>query len=390
MAVYILGGGTSAFLIAKRLRSQSYTQDIHIISQEIWLPYNRMQLPHFLRGKITVERVFFESKTWYLDHNVKLYSGIKAKLESGQIKLEAELLKPYPKDETGTLPNFTIQAAKLDQLHNLQDSLNDTTNLVIWAVGAQAVVPPEYSYLEGKINTWRTLDDTIKIKQVLRTGKKIALIGSSFISIELATSATTYDPSAITWLIKGSSFVRQGLHSEFQEVLEERWTTFSSIKPLFNSPLLSEKQNQDLRDFEVVLLGTGVEPNLDLFTNSNHGFQLQEPNLKNPSQYLAGDLLQLPIPELNQQVRCGSYHQAAKQTQYLVDLILTGKSISAESTNDLLNTPYQIQFAGKSLRMSGIVFNPLFLTEFQRNNEQIKQIWKDNQDRVVGYITYNL
>lgn len=159
----IIGGGLAGAQAAKTLREEGFDGAITIVAAEPHPPYNRPPLSKdLLAGETERGSVFVEPREWYSDHDVDLMSSQRARsidtaahtvaLESGRTLNYDKLLLA-----TGSAPRrLTIPGAELAGVHHL-----------------------------------RTLDDSEALHAELADGgRRLAVIGSGWIGMEVAATAT--------------------------------------------------------------------------------------------------------------------------------------------------------------------------------------------------------
>ncbi len=76
MHYVIIGGGIAGTTAAEELRKLSPSSEITIVSDEHHPLYSRVLLPHYLKGKISRERVFLKKESWYGEHNIEWMTGV--------------------------------------------------------------------------------------------------------------------------------------------------------------------------------------------------------------------------------------------------------------------------------------------------------------------------
>jgi hypothetical protein len=387
MSIFIIGGGTSAYQISAELRKNGFAEPITILSREPYLPYNRMNLPGFLRDEYNLSRVFFQTRDWYEENEIETFGRVSVeKREGGLIKIS-----PRPVDNL-LIDNQEYCISKQttpEELNRLEVQLNqiasntNSSDKIIWATSSEPFIPPIFEAVYQKqAFTWRTIDDTIKFKDLISKSKNIVLIGGSFIALELAMALQKFNKTAV-WLVKTETFLRDGLDPKIQNQLINNWQmTKPAFKPHFLSEIseiktldtvssngllemqISTNLNTLLRA-DLILLGTGLGVGLKTRANS---FNLS------PNQMVAGDLLLAErADKALPPIRCGSFNQTTKTSRLLAQLL--AKQVEPHTTDwdSIYNTPYQIKFANKLVRMSGGIGFPGSIYEVVEDDKQIKQ-----------------
>ncbi|MHA7175492.1 NAD(P)/FAD-dependent oxidoreductase [Arthrobacter sp. Sr24] len=159
----IIGGGLTAATAAETLRKEGWNGPITIVADEPEVPYQRPPLSKgFLAGKEAEDALLPLPATWYPENNVRLMTGTAATALNQQSR-------------TVTLANgTTLPYAK-----------------VLLATGAAPRrIPFPGVDLQG-VYTLRTKADSVALKQLFTGGgKNVVLIGSGWIGMEIAATAT--------------------------------------------------------------------------------------------------------------------------------------------------------------------------------------------------------
>lgn len=159
----IIGGGLTAATAAETLRTEGWDGPVTIVADEAEVPYQRPPLSKgFLAGKEGEDALIPLPASWYPENNVTLMTGTAATALN-------------PQSHTVSLANgTTLPYAK-----------------VLIATGAAPrQIPFPGVDLEG-VYTFRTKADSIALKELFTGGgKNVALIGSGWIGMEIAATAT--------------------------------------------------------------------------------------------------------------------------------------------------------------------------------------------------------
>lgn len=157
--VLIVGASLGGLRTAEHLRKNGYLGAITIIGEEKWKPYNRPPLSKaVLAGVVSHEAVAFEERAQIAD--VDWVLGTRA--------IQVDTDKHEVLDETNRIHKYS--------------------HLVI-ATGLRAKkLHLENGGLAGRF-TLRTLDDAIALREVMKTGARLVIIGGGFIGCEVAATA---------------------------------------------------------------------------------------------------------------------------------------------------------------------------------------------------------
>lgn len=161
----IAGGGLAGATAAKSLRAEGFTGPITLLAAEDRIPYLRPPLSkEFLLGKADEDTVPVVPEGWYEENDVELHLGNPA-----------------------TAIDVGNHAVGLKDGRSL-----DYAKLLI-ATGAQPRrIPLPGADLAG-VMTFRTFDDSLRLRSLLNDGgRKVVMVGSGWIGMELAAAARSY------------------------------------------------------------------------------------------------------------------------------------------------------------------------------------------------------
>ncbi|MEZ2389008.1 NAD(P)/FAD-dependent oxidoreductase [bacterium RCC_150] len=163
--IVIAGGGLAGATAAKTLRSEGFPGRITVVAAETEIPYLRPPLSkEFLLGKAGEDTVPVLPAGWYQENDVELLLG-----------------------GTAVAADPGAHTVSLDSGTELQFS-----KLLIASGAKPRRLPIQGSDLDG-VTTFRTFNDSRRLKEELSAGgKKVAMIGSGWIGMELAAAARSY------------------------------------------------------------------------------------------------------------------------------------------------------------------------------------------------------
>jgi NAD(P)H-nitrite reductase large subunit len=182
----IIGNGASGTYCAETIRKTDIEGDITLVTNEPYPLYNRVALPPFLRDQAKREKVFLRTPEQHAEKGIKLLvnTHVSALDTDARIATAADG-QTFPYDRlliaTGGRPN------------------------PLPAPGATPDVKGIYNF-----QYW---DDAAAIRERINTAKHAVVVGGSYIAYELA-EAYRHHGLAVTWLIRGSRFLRQVLDED--------------------------------------------------------------------------------------------------------------------------------------------------------------------------------
>lgn len=158
--IAIAGGGLAAQRAAETLRRAGYEDPLRMIAAEPHLPYDRPPLSkEVLSGDKDQAALRFRPAEWYDEHGVDLILGVAA-----------ESLRPG------------------DRSLGLSDGSTVRYDRLLIATGSR---PRRLPLLGGfdNVHELRTLDDARILRDGLRPGAHLAIVGAGFIGLEVAATA---------------------------------------------------------------------------------------------------------------------------------------------------------------------------------------------------------
>ena len=156
-AFVIVGAGLAGAKAAEALRDSGFDGQISLIGAEEHLPYERPPLSkEYLTGKAGRDSVFVHGQTWYRQQDIDLRLGSPAAAidrAARQVRLADGARLPFGK--------------------------------LLLTTGAR---PRQLAGSTG-VHYLRTLDDSDRLKEILATGSRLAVIGGGWIGLEIAAAA---------------------------------------------------------------------------------------------------------------------------------------------------------------------------------------------------------
>ncbi|MCP1414737.1 NAD(P)/FAD-dependent oxidoreductase [Paenarthrobacter sp. A20] len=244
--IVIAGGGLAGATAARTLRSEGYSGPITLIGAENRIPYIRPPLSkEFLVEKVGDDAVEVMPAGWYQDNDV-------------EVLLASPVSGINPGDHEVALSNGR--------------GLGYTKLLL--ATGAQPrTVPIPGADLDG-VMTFRTFDDSLRLRSLLREGgRSVVMIGSGWIGMELSAAARTYG-NEVTLLgledIPLSAAIGPRLGRYFQQIHTEHGVHFrlpasaAGIEGKHGKPTAVRTNTGETLAADVVIIAVGVVPNTAL------------------------------------------------------------------------------------------------------------------------------
>ena len=241
--VLIVGGGVAGGTAAASLRDEGFTGRIVLVTSEARLPYERPPVSKaLLSGDTTPDEVLLHEPGWWQEHDVEVLLA-RSVTELGV--------------STGT--------ALLDGSAELS-----WDRLVLATGAAPRPTPIEGDDLPGAF-TLRTVEDALALRAALADAEHVAVVGSSWIGLEVAAAARGMDV-AVTVVSPDEQPLAAVLGTEvgsaFRALHEEHDVTFvtGDVAAVRGDERATGVDLADggVIDADLVVLGTGVHPNVAL------------------------------------------------------------------------------------------------------------------------------
>jgi NADPH-dependent 2,4-dienoyl-CoA reductase/sulfur reductase-like enzyme/nitrite reductase/ring-hydroxylating ferredoxin subunit len=295
-SIVIVGGGAAALAAADMLRRENYPGPVIMLSADDSAPYDRPNLSKdFLSGNAPADWMPLRSSDWYQGQ------GIDLRLNSRVAQID-----PHAKQVT------------------LADGRQISFGALLLATGADPVHLDIPTTGDMPRLYLRSFSDSRAIVAAAAAAKRALIVGSSFIGLEVAASLRqrgvevhVVSPDTVPLQrVMGAeigSFV-QSLH-EARGVMFHLGTSVARIED--RQAIL---QNGSVVSADLVVLGVGVRPNLQLAQQA--GLALERGisvdaflQTSLPGIYAAGDVARWPDPHSGERIRVEHWVVAQQQGQ---------------------------------------------------------------------------
>lgn len=338
----IVGGGAAGFMTAHHLRNMGYGGKISIISKDDKAPYNRPLLSKaFLAGDMPEEKLLLGGADWAEKNNIEL----RLKQTVSQV-----------------LPN-----EKSIIISNSDDDSNEklSPDFLVIATGSSPSIPPITGAKQKGVFTLRSMDDAKAIK-VASYNKKVAIIGTGFIGMEVASALSQAGTAESITVIGQSGRVMENIISETVSNALVKLHEDNGIQFALNvqaseitgngSQLTGVSLDSGVHiDADIVILGTGVSPRTDLLkeVNDADGVQVDSHLQLRDGVYALGDIAKAT----GQMGRMRIEHWRVALQHGLVTAAKILGDDNTHSLDERIPFFWTMQY-GKSLRYSGHAVTP--------------------------------
>ena len=304
--IVIIGGGQAGAMAAVSLRQLKYPGTIRIIGIEDHLPYQRPPLSKgFLTKEIKQESLYLRSNSYYENNNINIVRNKKV------IKIDRQ-------KKLAILDN--------DAKHRY-DKLIITTGSILKKLTV--------SCKNDNIHYLRNIEDSLKLKSSLNNKESMVIVGAGYIGLEISSIAikkglkVTIVESDQQVMMRSVSKITSKF---FQEKHESMGVTFKLGASVIDIRDKNNKKevvcdNKEIIETDCVVIGIGVNPNIELAMNSglecSDGIVVDENGKTSDDDiYAAGDCTYHHNKILNQQLRLESVQNAIEQSQSVANSIV--------------------------------------------------------------------
>jgi len=305
--IVIAGAGQAAIQSAVSLRKFGYEGSITIIGEESHPPYQRPPLSKdYLLGKTQLDRVHLKKEAFYEENKIELI--INTRVESIDRKRK------------------TVSLSNKENL--------DYGKLII-AAGSRVRKLDVPGVDKNGIHYLRGLDDANALKENLKEGKKLVIVGAGYIGLEVAAVAASLkiETSVIDIADRVMSRTVDPLISDYYNSLHENNGVnihlkhgLKSITGKGNVEKVFCTNNLEL-DADIVVIGAGVIPNDELALTAGltceNGIVVNEfGQTEDKNIYACGDCTNHPNKILGRKLRLESVHNAMEQSKAVASSIM--------------------------------------------------------------------
>lgn len=337
----IIGGGGAGFMTANQLRHTGYGGKITLISQDDKAPYNRPLLSKmFLAGKMDEKYLMLGGANWARNNDINL-------------RLNQTVSEILPNERTIVI---TGADGKSEQ---------QTADFLVVATGAEPKIPPfKGAELDG-VYTLRSMDDAKDIKAT-SDNKHVVIVGTGFIGMEVASALMEAGRAASITIVGLSRRVMSNIVSETVSNALIKLHEEKGVKFAFGAGVNeingegSKVSGVTLSDgstlvADVVILGTGVSPRIELLNevNAPDGVQVDDHLQLREGVYALGDIAKAT----NQMGRMRIEHWRVALQHGIVTAAAILNEDNVNSLAERIPFFWTAQY-GKSLRYSGHAATP--------------------------------
>ncbi|WP_195945521.1 CoA-disulfide reductase [Paraclostridium bifermentans] len=254
MRVVIIGGVAAGMSAAAKLKRMKPDYEVVVYEKTDVVSFGACGLPYFVGG-------FFDDPQNMIARAPEKFveSGIDLKIfhEVTSIDTDSKKLK--------------VQDVKNGEI------FEDSYDKLMIATGASSIIPPIKNVKLENVSTLKSLDDGIKVKELMNRDeiKKVTIIGAGFIGLEAVEAAKKLGKEVVVFQLE-DRILPQVFDKEITDILEEEIKNHNVDLRLQEivSELVGEGKvkkvitNKGEYDADLVIIATGVRPNTAFLKDS--------------------------------------------------------------------------------------------------------------------------
>jgi len=302
-SVVIIGGGAAGLGAADMLRREGYDGPLTMISADDWPPYDRPNLSKdFLAGNAPDEWMRLRLPDFYREQNIDLV--LNARVSALDI------------------PRKRVQ---------LENGQTYGFEALLIATGAEPVRLKIEGATDSQIHYLRTFADARAIVSKAKSAKRVAVVGASFIGLEVAASLRTLG-IAVDVIAPEKQPLERVMGPEVGLMIRGLHETHGVVFHLGETVRKIEGDTVGLTggaalEADFVVLGVGVRPSLTLAEQAglviDRGIVVNEYlETSAPGVFAAGDVARWPDPHSGEKIRVEHWVVAERQGQVAAKNIL--------------------------------------------------------------------
>ncbi len=239
----IVGNGVAGVTAAQNIARSDPGAEVHILSSEPYLYYQRPRLWEFLAGEIEQEELIFRPRSWYDGQGIQVHLGVRA-----------AALDPAGRRLT------------------LADGGRMSYDRLLLASGGRSFVPPFAGTDKDGVFTLRTLDDALAMKTYAEGIEGAVVIGGGLLGLETARALLSLGLNVWVLEFEPHLLPRQ-LDAEGAEVLQSLLEDLGLriLTGAVTESIQGERSATGVRlkdgavvEGELVLISTGIRSRVEL------------------------------------------------------------------------------------------------------------------------------
>ena len=254
MRIVIVGAVAAGMSAAAKLKRMKPEYEVVVYEKTDVVSFGACGLPYFVGG-------FFDDA-----NNMIARSPEKFKETGIDLNIFKEVVAVNTNDK-----KLTVKDIKTGE------TFEDSYDKLMIATGASSIIPPIKNVELENVSTLKTMEDGIKVKELLskKDINKVVIIGAGFIGLEAVEAAKKLGKE-VTVIQSTDRVLNQVFDKEITDVLEEEIRShgvnlhLDELATEFVGEIKVEKVITNKREIEadLVIIATGVRPNTSFFKDT--------------------------------------------------------------------------------------------------------------------------
>ena len=371
MRYAIIGCSAAGISAIEAIRSKDKKSTITVIADENKPLYSRCLISYLLAGTISSDKLWYRPDSFFKENKVDAHLGVKAE----KIDIDKKEIS-IGKDKKVKFDKLLIATGGTPKMEQIP------------GVDKKGVFP------------LRTIDHAMEIQKMLGKVKKVAVLGGGLIGLR-AAYALNNNKKEVTVFVRSSQILSQIIDKDSADIMQRyieskgikiatgRYAKEIAGKSSVEGVILDDGSKYDC---ELVIIGKGVSPNIDIAKNAglktNWGIIAnEEMRTSNIDIFTAGDAAESSDIAL-EETSINAIWPAACEQGRIAGLNMTGDKVSYDGTIAMNS----IEFFGLPVISIGITKPKKDIYEEIVKKDEAKNIYKKIVTRsniVVGAVFLN-
>jgi NADPH-dependent 2,4-dienoyl-CoA reductase/sulfur reductase-like enzyme len=252
--ILVIGGNAAGLTAASRAKRLDPRLSITVLEKGPAISYSTCGIPYFLAGIVSADALIaYTPESFERERGIKVYNNVRA-----------DRITPSRKRVTATRTDTG------EQLEFAYDRL-------LMATGVHAKRPEIPGTSLKNVFSLTGIEDALRIREVLGGVERVAIVGGGYVGLEMAECLRALGKSV--HLYEKNPHVLPGLDGDMAQIIEYELQRFG-VRVSTTARVLALTGSDDtvtgvktasglgIDPADMVLLDTGVEPNVDLASNA--------------------------------------------------------------------------------------------------------------------------
>ncbi|MBE3085898.1 MAG: NAD(P)/FAD-dependent oxidoreductase [Bacteroidetes bacterium] len=269
----IIGNSAAGLSAAVSIRKNDKNGTISIISSEGYTNYSKPLITYYLAGKVSLEKIYFKSESFYKDNNFKLILGSKV-----DFLHEKKMLAVLSGGNQISYKKLLISSGGKPIIPKIRVAEGQNK---LAGIGFAGKSPDKVNYSDIKgVFTLTTLEDAIKLKKYIDENnlKSVTILGGGLIGLKTAEAMLELGLQ-ITIIELSDRILAASFDKNASEIIENKIEENSGS--IFTNTTVDEiivtggklasvvLRNGKKLDTNLLIIAVGVKPNVEFIQNQS-------------------------------------------------------------------------------------------------------------------------